>query len=144
MDSTPVIVERSLPAPPEKVWKALTDKNEMKRWYFDVAEFKPEVGFTFNFMAGEEGGKQYLHLCEVTEVMPNRKLSYSWRYDGYEGISYVTFDLVPEGKNTKVTITHEGLDTFPKSNPDLAKENFREGWNQLLNISLKEYLENNN
>ncbi|MEO5905352.1 MAG: SRPBCC domain-containing protein [Saprospiraceae bacterium] len=143
MNTNPVIVERSLPATPEKAWKALTDKHEMKQWYFDLAEFNPEVGFEFSFMGGDEEGRQYLHLCMVTEVIQNKKLTYSWRYDGFEGISYVTFDLIPEGDNTKLKITHTGLETFPEENPDFAKGNFQEGWNQILNISLKEYLEKN-
>ena len=41
----------------------------MKKWYFDLESFNPKVGFTFSFLGGEEGGKQYLHLCEITEVI---------------------------------------------------------------------------
>ncbi len=36
MDHKPVILEILLNAPVKKVWKALTDKNEMKIWYFDL------------------------------------------------------------------------------------------------------------
>ncbi len=135
-----LIVERVFNVPIEKVWQALIDKNQMKQWYFDLAAFKPEVGFEFQF----EGGKDdriYLHLCKVTEVVPFKKLKYSWRYDGYEGISYVTFELAREGEHTKLKLTHDGLDTFPMSNPDFAKENFSEGWNYIIHTSLKKYLE---
>ena len=57
----------------------------MKEWYFDLEEFKAEPGFTFSFKGIGKEGESYLHLCEVKEVLPNRKLSYTWRYDGYEG-----------------------------------------------------------
>ncbi|HMG16656.1 MAG TPA: SRPBCC domain-containing protein, partial [Saprospiraceae bacterium] len=74
MDNLPIIVERIFNAPASKIWSALTDKNEMKKWYFDLKEFKAEVGFKFQFYGGPEDGIQYLHLCEITEVIPNKKL----------------------------------------------------------------------
>ena len=133
--------KRTFDAPVGKVWKALTDNNEMKKWYFDLAEFKPEVGFKFEFTGGPDDGVQYLHLCEITEVIADRKLTYSWRYEGYEGKSFVTFELSPQNEKTLLTLTHRGLESFPQGNPDFASNNFNEGWNHILNISLKNYLE---
>lgn len=138
MENKPIIVERIYNALVSKVWKAITDKSEMKQWYFDLAEFKPEVGFKFQFMGGTEDN-QYLHLCEITEVVPEKKLTYSWRYDGYEGNSFVTFELFEEASNTRLKLTHRGLDSFP-NNPDFAKSNFEQGWDQIINKSLKDYL----
>ncbi len=141
MENQPIIVERTLNAPIAKVWKAITDKDEMKIWYFDLAEFKAEVGFKFQFMGGDTEGKQYLHLCEITEVIPEKKLTYSWRYDGYVGNSFVSFELSEQENKTLLKLTHEGLETFPNENPDFAKGNFAEGWNYILNTALKDYLE---
>ena len=140
MKDEPIIIERTYSAPADKVWKAITDKYEMKQWYFDLAEFKPELGFEFQFEGGTET-KTYLHLCKITEVIAGKKLTHSWKYDGYEGNSFVTFELFPEGKNTRVKLTHENLDSFPADNPDFAKQNFVEGWTAILGTSLKEYLE---
>jgi uncharacterized protein YndB with AHSA1/START domain len=42
------------------VWLALTEKDLIKQWYFDLPEFRPEVGFIFEFTGGEEGGVQCL------------------------------------------------------------------------------------
>lgn len=147
MESEPVVIERTFNAPIQKVWKAITDKDQMKQWYFDLAEFKPEVGFEFQFLAGKDE-KKYLHLCKITEAIAGKKLSYSWRYDGYVGDSLVTFELfsggdLPDGQagKTRLKLTHEGLETFPKSNPDLAKENFAEGWTSILGTSLKNFVE---
>ena len=48
--SEPIIKEVLLNAPPSKVWEAITDKNAMKQWLFDLlTDFKPEVGFEFQF-----------------------------------------------------------------------------------------------
>ncbi|MGV3538325.1 MAG: SRPBCC family protein [Rufibacter sp.] len=140
MNPTPIIVEKALNAPAEKVWQAISDRDQMAEWYFDLAEFKPEVGFEFEFTGGTEENS-YLHLCEVTEVEPGRKLTYSWRYDGYEGISYVTFELFPEGERTKLVLTHAGVETFPESNPDFARTNFEAGWADIIGNYLPEYVE---
>nr|MBD3623589.1 SRPBCC domain-containing protein [Sunxiuqinia sp.] len=136
----PVVKEVVLNAPIVKVWKAITNKNDMKQWYFELETFRPEVGFEFQFYGGKDE-KQYLHLCQVMEVIPGRKLAYSWRYDGNPGNSLVTFELFPEGKNTKLRLTHQGLESFGTNNPDLAKENFVEGWNTIIGKSIKAFVE---
>jgi uncharacterized protein YndB with AHSA1/START domain len=134
-----VVVERTFSAPPERIWKALTDVEEMRRWYFDLKEFKPEVGFEFEFIVEHEGMK-YHHLCKITEVIPQKKLVYTWRYKGHEGDSLVTFELFADGDKTRLKLTHEGLETFPKT-PSFARKNFMEGWTQIIGSSLKEFVE---
>jgi uncharacterized protein YndB with AHSA1/START domain len=139
-DNKPVVIERTFDAPAYIVWQAITQKNEMKKWYFDLAEFQPQVGFEFKFMAGDDK-KQWLHLCKVTEVQPGKKLTYSWRYDGYPGNSFVTFELIPQGEKTKLKLTHTGIETFPADILELRKENFETGWTDIIGKSLKEFLE---
>jgi len=139
MKQEPFVIERTYNAPVEQVWNAITDKNAMKQWYFDIAEFKPEVGFEFSF-EGRDKGKVFIHLCKITEVVVNKKLTYSWRYKDYEGSSFVTFELFDENGKTRLKLTHEGLETFPKQ-PSFAKENFMAGWTQLIGTSLKDFVE---
>lgn len=141
MSHKKVIVERVFDAGIQLVWKALTEKDMMKQWYFDLKEFKAVVGFKFDFWAGEKGGKQWKHLCEITEVVPERKLTYSWKYEGYGGISFVTFELSEEANGTKLKLTHTGIDTFPDI-PELAIHNFEKGWDQVINVSLSNFLVN--
>ncbi|HTJ48302.1 MAG TPA: SRPBCC domain-containing protein [Cyclobacteriaceae bacterium] len=142
MKDSPLVIENSYPVPIAKVWKALTDKNQMKLWYFDLPEFKPEVGLEFQFYGGKDENNQYLHKCKITEVIINKKITYSWLYDGYEGKSFVTFELFEEGNKTRLKLTHTGLETLP-NNPDFAKERFAEGWTYITGTSLKEFLEKN-
>lgn len=141
MKNEPFIIERVLNAPVDTVWKAITDKEHMKQWYFNLAEFKPEVGFEFQFEGGTET-KTFLHKCKITEVIPGKKLKHSWCYDGYEGNSFVTFELLPEGAKTILKLTHEGLETFPAI-PEFAKENFAAGWTDIIGTSLKNFVEKN-
>jgi uncharacterized protein YndB with AHSA1/START domain len=140
MNNEPFVIERTYNAPVEKVWKAITDKTQMKEWYFDLKEFKPEVGFEFQFEGGTDE-HSYLHLCKVTEVVVGKKLTYSWRYDGYAGNSFVTFELFPEGNKTTLKLTHTGLETFPANNPDFAKQNFAMGWTDIIGTHLTKFLE---
>ena len=110
-----------------------------RQWYFDLKEFRPEVGFEFEFTVEHEG-MTYHHLCKVTEVIPQKKIAYTWRYKGEQGDSLVTFELFAEGDKTRLKLTHEGLETFPKT-PSFARENFMQGWTQIIGSSLKEFVE---
>ena len=140
-ETKPLVVERTYDAPPEQIWQALTDPAEMKKWYFDLPGFKAEAGHQFQFEGGPPE-KSYLHLCEVKASVPNQKLAYSWRYDGYPGDSLVTFELFAEGEKTRVKLTHSGLESFAEANnPDLDAKNFEMGWTEILGTSLADFIE---
>ena len=134
-----VVIEWTFHTPVARVWKALTDADEMRVWYFDLQEFKPEVGFEFEFTVEHEGLK-YHHLCKITEVISQKKLAYTWRYKGHEGNSLVTFELFVDGDKTRLKLTHQGLETFPKT-ASFARKSFVEGWTQIIGSSLKEFVE---
>ncbi|HTI59340.1 SRPBCC domain-containing protein [Mucilaginibacter sp.] len=141
MKAEPFVIERTLNASPQKVWEAITDRDKMKQWYFDITEFRPEVGFEFTFNGGSEE-KTYVHLCKVTKVEPGKTLQYSWRYRDYPGNSFVTFELFAEGSATRLKLTHEGLETFPTGNKDFARESFSAGWTYIIGTSIREFVEN--
>ena len=134
-----VVIERTFNAPVARVWKALTDANEMRIWYFDLKEFRPKPGFEFEFTVEHEGVR-YHHLCNVTEAIPQKKLAYTWRYQGQEGDSLVTFELFADGDKTRLKLTHEGIETFPKT-PAYARKNFEAGWTEIIGSSLKQFVE---
>jgi uncharacterized protein YndB with AHSA1/START domain len=135
----PLVVERTIDAPVARVWQAMTTKDEMSRWFFDLKDFKPQAGFEFEFTV-EHDWNTYRHLCKVTEAVPQKKLAFTWRYHGHEGDSLVTFELFAEGKQTKLKLTHTGLETFPKT-PQFARKNFEGGWN-FISTALGDYAEN--
>ena len=141
MSAQPYVIERVYNAPVSKVWHAITNAEQMKQWYFDLPGFTPEVGYTFTFTGGHEDGIQYKHLCRITSVVINERLSYTWSYEGYLGESEVTFELFPEGEQTRLKLTHTGLDTFPADNKDFAASNFAAGWEYIIGTGLKGYLE---
>lgn len=138
MDNKILTLEHTFNAPIALVWRAITEPELMKKWYFDISAFKLEVGNKFHFEAGEEG-KRYVHLCEILEMVPQKKLRYSWEYEGQVGLSFVTFELSAIGEKTILKLTHEGLSTF--KHPHFIRANFVAGWNHLIQESLKEFLE---
>jgi uncharacterized protein YndB with AHSA1/START domain len=134
-----VEMERTFNAPVARVWKALTDVDQMRQWYFDLKEFRPEAGFEFDFVVEHEGNS-YHHLCKVTEVIPQKKIAYTWRYKNEPGNSLVTFELFAEGDKTRLKLTHEGIETFPKT-PAYARKNFEAGWTAIIGTELKQFVE---
>jgi uncharacterized protein YndB with AHSA1/START domain len=124
-----------------ETWAAISDRDRMKEWYFDLPEFTAETGCRFRFSGGPNPEKQYLHVCEVKRVIPPTLLAYSWRYDGVAGDSLVTFELGEVGSKTRLKLTHSGVETFPAANPDFARKNFMVGWIAIVNESLRNYLE---
>ena len=141
--SEPVIVEQTYNASIDKVWNAITDRDQMREWFFDTIDsFKPEVGFEtqFNVRAND---KDYLHLWKVTDVVAGKKITFNWKYPDYPGDSYVTVELSSKNNLTILKLTHEGIESFPRDNPDFSRESCSKGWDFLIRKSLKEFLDKN-
>lgn len=139
MQSDTVIIEHTYAAPISKVWTALTDPAQMKQWYFDVPDFRPEVGCEFDFHTASGEIKKHL-LCRVTEVDPGRKISYTWKYAGHGGESHVTFALSELAGQTHLRITHVGLASLPLQ---LTGIGFHAGWTYFAAEALPEFLMKN-
>ncbi len=124
------------------LWKVITEREHLKQWYFDFAEdWQLKVGRKFEWTAGDES-KQWLHRGIMLEIIPNQKLVHSWEYPGYSGTSVVTWELHPIDENTtELRFSHVFTVPFDVTEPGLARENFEKGWNEILNISLVEYVE---
>jgi uncharacterized protein YndB with AHSA1/START domain len=135
----PVVIDRTLNAPVERVWNALTDVDQMRQWYFNLKEFKAKVGFEFEVVVEHEDNR-YHHLCRVAEVIPKRRIAYTWRYKGVPGDSLVTFELSAQADTTRLKLTHSGIETFPKT-PAYARKNFEAGWTQIVHSELRQFVE---
>jgi len=145
MIAQPIVVEATFNVAADKVWSAITNNDEMVQWYFNLSDFKPEVGFVFEFTGGKPDEIQYVHHCEITEVIPGKRLTHTWKYIGYPGESTVCWELITEeDKTTTLKLTHAGLESLPPTNEDFAKDNFLMGWNYIINTSLSNYLQSSN
>lgn len=106
-DVTAVHVDQFLAHPPRAVWRALTEPDLLARWLMPN-DIKPVAGHRFHLhadpkpAAGFAGGPV---PCEVLEVDPERLLKISW------GETWtVTWRLEPEGRGTRLFVSHEGFD----------------------------------
>lgn len=138
MEAKSFVIEKTYDAPVVNVWKAITQREYLKLWYFDMPGFRPEVGCEFSFEATGACEKPNVHVCKVTEVVKNKKLVYTWAYEGHPGNSLVTFELFGEGERTKLKLTHSGLETFAEELR--AKKDFAGSWEWLLGKSLPEFM----
>jgi uncharacterized protein YndB with AHSA1/START domain len=122
-----------------KVWQALTDKNQMKEWYFDIPDFELKEGSVFNFY--EPGGEnRFHHQCRMLEIVPGKKLSYTWMYPNHsKGVSIVTWILKEADGITEVTLQHEGIENLADAGPDFSTENYHMGWEAFM-ATLKNYI----
>jgi uncharacterized protein YndB with AHSA1/START domain len=103
-----VVVEREMPHPPEKLWRALTQPHLMAEWLMKN-DFAPVVGHRFN-LRGEWGGTLD---CEVLVVEPNKELAYTWNHahddPAFSLQSVVTFTLTPTAAGTRLRMEQAGF-----------------------------------
>jgi len=139
VNDEPIVVEQTYGVAPDVVWRAITDPAIMRQWFFaPMAEFEPEPGFETEFVVQFEG-REYLHQWRVTEVVPEARIAYRWRYGGFEGDSAVTWELSEAPGGTNLRLTHVGSESFP-ADPAFGREACVAGWTYFLQDSLKAHL----
>lgn len=122
-----VVVERELPFPAAKLWRALTQPHLMEEWLMKN-DFRPVVGHQFR-LSGDWGG---VLDCKVLTVEPEKTLSYTWDFahdDPAYGLkSVVTFTLTPTGAGTHLRVEQAGFRPDQKQ----AFGGAHAGWAQFL------------
>jgi uncharacterized protein YndB with AHSA1/START domain len=111
-----VIVEREIPFPPEKIWRALTQPHLIEEWLMKN-DFKPVIGHSFNLRA-DWGSVD----CQVQTVEPDKTLSYTWAAYGLESV--VTWTLTPTSMGTHLRMEQSGF----RSDQQQAYQGAKGGW----------------
>lgn len=98
---------------PEEVWEYLTKPELIEQWLMKT-NFKPVLGHKFQFTFAVKDGSKYAGAvnCEILELMPHTKLSYTWdgsTVDGRNFNSKVEWTLIPKNKGTELQLSHNGL-----------------------------------
>jgi uncharacterized protein YndB with AHSA1/START domain len=115
-----VVVEREIPFPPEKIWRALTQPHLIEEWLMK-SDFKPAVDHRFSFRA-DWGSVD----CQVMAIEPNKTLSYTWAAHGLDSV--VTWTLMPAGTGTLLRMEQSGFRPDQKQ----AFHGARFGWQKFL------------
>ena len=121
-----LVIEREMPHPPEKIWRALTEGPLIAEWLMSN-DFKPVVGHRFTFRATPAPGWNGIIESEVLVVEPPSRLVYSWGALGLD--SAVTFTLTPTGEGTRLRMEHSGFGP----DQDQAYKGASYGWRNFLN-----------
>ena len=126
LSETSLQLERSIPAPPEAVYAAWLEPEIMTRWYCPpgmttiVHEVDATVGGSYRLDMHEKDGKVHRLHGVYKELVPARKIVFSWGWEEEPDNTLVTVE--PEGKGTKLTLTHERL-------PDAkSRDSHAKGW----------------
>jgi uncharacterized protein YndB with AHSA1/START domain len=115
-----VIVEREIPFPPEKIWRALTQPHLIEEWLMKN-DFQPVVGHSFN-LRGDWGAVD----CRVLEIEANKTLSYTW--DAMGLTSTVTWTLTATGSGTHLRMEQAGFRTDQQQ----AFQGAKYGWQKFF------------
>jgi uncharacterized protein YndB with AHSA1/START domain/predicted enzyme related to lactoylglutathione lyase len=126
-------IKRRLNASPARVFSAWTEPQKIMRWFGPAgaqcthAEFDARVGGRFTIAAISPNGERHQVGGTVREVVPDRKLVYSWAWHSTpERESLVTVEFKPDGEGTLLTLTHEQF--FDQD----ARDRHQYGWNGAL------------
>jgi uncharacterized protein YndB with AHSA1/START domain len=126
-----IVVERVIPHPPEKIWRALTLSPLIEEWLMKN-DFQPVVGHRFNFRATPIHGWNGVTDCEVLEVTPHQRLAYSWNASGEQapdGLkTIVTWTLTPIENGTHVRMEQSGF----RAQDEAGHRGMGGGWPRIL------------
>jgi len=120
-----LVIERDVPHPQEKIWRALTQSALVEEWLMKN-DFQPVVGHRFNFRSTPVPGWDGVIACEVLLVEPNSRLSYSWGTMGM--VSKVAWTLTPTNDGTHVRMEQTGF----RSEQDAAYKGATYGWTKFI------------
>jgi uncharacterized protein YndB with AHSA1/START domain len=127
-----VVVERELPFPPEKIWRALTQPHLIEEWLMKN-DFNPVVGHRFNLQRTPKPDLNIVVDCQVLVVEPNKTLSYTW--SAFDLESVVTWTLTPTSTGTHLRMEQSGF----RPDQKLAYGGAKGGWQNFF-ASLEEIL----
>jgi uncharacterized protein YndB with AHSA1/START domain len=123
-----LLFEVTYPHPPERVWRALTDPQDLAAWLMPN-DFAPVVGHRFTFRAPPQPWFDGVVHCEVLVVEPPRQLSYSWQGGPMRSPTTVTWTLDPVPEGTRVRLIHAG---FTGLGGRIIRLILGSGWRSLL------------
>ena len=116
-----VIVEREIPFPPEKIWRALTQPHLIEEWLMKN-DFEPVVDRHLSLRMDPQPNWNGVIECQVLAVEPNKTLSYAWGALGLESV--VTFTLTPTPTGTHLRMEHSGF----RPDQQQAYQGAKAGW----------------
>lgn len=137
---SPIIVKQFFKLDSLSVWDAITNHQLMIQWYFNnIPDFKAEVGFKTQFNV-KAPSRDFLHIWEVTNVIPLKKITYNWTFKDIKGSSDVTFELIEQNDGTLLRVSNVVIEDFNDNIPEFKSESCLMGWKYFINEQLVSFL----
>ena len=128
-----IFKELTIQAAPRQVWDALTQPEEIARWWTDDLSTIPEVGSLSEFYFSK---RKFVIQFEVAELEQDKKVHWLSRKGPPHWVgTSITWQLEPVQNGTRVIFTHDGF-----TQVDMVYEQTQGNWEYFLG-SLKSYLE---
>jgi uncharacterized protein YndB with AHSA1/START domain len=138
-DAAAIEDEIRIDAPPEAVFKALTDARELGNWMASRAESDPRSGGAFEYVFQfEDPAQNNSQQGEYIAVEPDQLVALPWVFPFSDKRTTVEYRLSGDGGATDVRFTHSGFETGEPW--DSVRERFVGGWHAFLE-SLKAWVE---
>lgn len=112
-------------AAPDEVWKSLTDPAVLSEWLMPN-DFVAEVGRKFTFVPDHPTPWDGNVECEVLQLLPRKKMVWSWSTRGMNEPSRVEFELIPRRGGTELVFRHGGAAEDP------IAQGLESGWPDML------------
>ncbi|MCI0449811.1 MAG: SRPBCC domain-containing protein [Chlorobi bacterium] len=131
---TPIVKKVSIDAPVDKVWKAVTEPKLLEEWITMPNNIKAELGHEFEFKTDSEGkfGEwDKIIRCKITELVLNKKISFTWQFELMNGETLVSIELADNKGITELTLTHSGFESDTEKG-EYWRDNSADGWRDLL------------
>lgn len=136
----PIIVEEHFQVDPASVWRAITELDQMRQWFFEnIPDFNPQVGFTVEFDV-DAGERIFPHHWTITRVETGKLIEYNWNYTGYAGDAIVIFEVIPVNGSTMLRLTNIVTEDFQEDIPEFKRESCIGGWTYFIKQRLKRHL----
>ena len=133
-----VNIQREYPHSPERVWRALTEPEEIAQWLMRADDFAPRVGQRFKFVHKPQPGWRGFVECQVLTCEAPRELSYSWVGNVGQKPMIVRFTLEATAQGTRLTLRHTGFTGV--GGFFLAKLMLGPGWKKMFDQRLPRVL----
>jgi len=127
-------------APPERVWRALTDARELSAWFQVTIEGAIEPGAEVWMTAHHPGYEGQRFRVRIAELIPGRRLAWQWHPGeidpavdySREPMTTVTFTIEAAGTGTRLHLSESGFDEIALARRAKVYGDNDKGWMQVL------------
>jgi len=133
-------IEVIINAPSEKVWRAITEKEQISKWLLPTDDFELKPG-NVSTMTWQNDEQKVTHTYRIKEIIREKKLVLQWNVTDFPGDTIITYELEESDGKTKLTFTLSGFEGKAFETKEQSREEDINGWRGVIEKTLREYVE---